>query len=378
MNDREARLTLARLVEPGSWSVHRAVIERGAVAVAQALAAGRSLPGLGRRLVEGAAERAEGWSAVQERERLDAVGARLLVPGDDEWPEDLDWGVHNELGAPPLSLCVRGTGDLAGLTAHAAAVVGARASTPYGEHVGRELGLHLAERGCTVVSGGAYGIDAAAHRGAVLCPTGRSIAVLASGVDVAYPRGNSHLLSEVARCGLLVSEVLPGTHPTRLRFLVRNRLIAALSQGTVVVEAALRSGSLSTAHRAQDLGRHVLAVPGPVTSAMSAGCHELIKAHKAEVVTCAADVLTVISPMGTHLPIERRGEVRLRDDLSTVARQLLDALPVRAGIGEATIARTISLPVLVVQQLLPPLQIAGLIRRDDTGWVLTPLGFSGG
>ena len=150
------------------------------------------------------------------------------------------------------------------------AIVGSRASTAYGEHVAGELGHQLAERGWTVVSGGAFGIDAAAHRGA-LAAEAPTVAVLACGVDRPYPAAHGALLHRIAETGLLVSEWPPGAAPHRHRFLVRNRLIAALTRGTVVVEAAARSGAQATARRARKLGRQVLVVPGPVTSAMSVG-----------------------------------------------------------------------------------------------------------
>jgi DNA processing protein len=379
VNEREARLALARLVEPGTWSVHGAVQCEGAVEVLRALVAGRAPSGVRRELAEAVADRARGWAPGPDRDRLAAVGGRLLVPGDPEWPDGLVWcRVRAELAAPPLALCVRGTGDLGVLATRAVAVVGARTSTAYGAHVTRDLALRLAESDRAVVSGGAYGIDAHAHRGALSSATGPTVAVLASGVDVAYPRGNARLLEDVAGRGLLVSEVPPGTHPTRGRFLVRNRLIAALSLGTVVVEAALRSGSLSTAHRAHDLSRRVMIVPGPVTSVMSQGCHHALRTiDGAVLVEGAADVLELVGQVGEDLPEERRGESRVRDDLSAVAREVLDALPVRGGLGEAAIARAVGVPVLAVQQLLPPLQIHGLIARGDDGWVLTPLGIGG-
>ena len=164
-----------------------------------------------------------------------------------------------------------------------------------------------------------------------------------------------------------------------MRFLVRNRLIAALSRGTVVVEAALRSGSLSTAGRARDLLRPVMAVPGPVTSALSAGCHALLRRAEgdepaAELVTGCREVLAAVSPVGEHDDSAVRGPERARDALPEVVRGVLDALPVRGGAGEATIARDAGVPVLVVQQVLPPLLVAGLVERCETGWRLSPLG----
>jgi DNA processing protein len=192
---------------------------------------------------------------------------------------------------------VRGPWPLAEVVERSVAVVGARAASSYGLHVAQALGAALSERGATVVSGAAYGIDAAAHRGALQAGGAPTLAVLACGVDVAYPRGNDRLIAQIADSGLLVSELPPGSHPTRRRFLVRNRLIAALSLGTVVVEAALRSGSLATLERARLLDRHLMAVPGPVTSAMSAGCHAWLR-DGATCVTDAAQVLDLVGRMG--------------------------------------------------------------------------------
>ena len=179
----------------------------------------------------------------------------------------------------------------------AAMGIGTHLMEAYGEHVAAALGLGLADRGCSVVSGGAYGIDAAAHRGALTSGRAPTIAVLACGVDVAYPRGNDRLLAGIAGRGLLVSEHPPGSSPLRMRFLVRNRLIAGLAAGTVVVEAGLRSGAQRTAADARALGRPVMAVPGPVTSGRSAGCHRMIR-DGAVLVTRVEEVLEEVGRIG--------------------------------------------------------------------------------
>lgn len=223
------------------------------------------------------------------------AGIRLLCPGDPQWPALL-----SALSAPasgagcapgePLALWVRGPGDLAGLCASAVAVAGSRAAGDYGLHVAAEIGCGLAERGRTVVSRAAFGVDAAAHRGA-LAARGPTVAVLACGVDVAYPAAHADLLAQIADTGAVVSEHPPGTTPARGRFLARNRLVAGLSWGTVIVEAGLRGGTLNTARHAREFGRTVMAVPGPVTSATSAGCHRLLRDHReTRLVTCAAEV----------------------------------------------------------------------------------------
>jgi DNA processing protein len=217
-------------------------------------------------------------------------GIRLVCPADPEWPSGLD-----DLGiARPCALWVRGSADLRTSSAKSLSIVGGRAATAYGRHVATEIGTELASRGWAIVSGAAYGIDAAAHAGA-LAVGGITIAVLASGPDVPYPREHRSLLADITAHGAVISEYPPGSRPTRLRFLARNRIIAALGSATVVVEVASRSGSMNTARHATQLARPLMAVPGPVTSPLSAGCHELISRHGAACVARAADILTQVS-----------------------------------------------------------------------------------
>ena len=253
------------------------------------------------------------------------------------------------------------------------AIVGSRASTAYGEHVAGELGCQLAEKRCTVVSGGAYGIDAAAHRGA-LAADGPTVAVLACGVDRVYPAGNGALLNRIADSGLLVSEWPPGAAPHRHRFLVRNRLIAGLTRGTVVVEAAARSGATATAHRAAKLGKRVMVVPGPVTSAMSVGCHELLRGNEggARLVASAAHVLEEIGGLGADLAEPADRPTGPRDGLSDVAVRVLDACPVRIGVTPERLATIAGCDVLDVLRVLPSLELAELIQWTGTGWRVTP------
>jgi DNA processing protein len=226
-----------------------------------------------------------------------------IFPTDAAWPARL-----NDLGADaPKSLWVRGDRDLAKMVEQSVSIVGARAATAYGGHIASELGYNLTGKHYTVISGGAFGIDALAHRGA-LANSGLTVAVLPCGVDIAYPRSHDRLFERIAQEGLLVSEYEPGTNPQPYKFLARNRLIAALSQGTVVVEATLRSGSLNTARQANGIGRSVMAVPGPVTSAMSVGVHSLIREGTATMVTSADDIDALLTQ--THLltmsPAERK------------------------------------------------------------------------
>jgi len=379
--DRLARLALARVVEPGTRAVAAALESVPAAQVWAELRAGRALPGMGPGAVEGVLARARGYDPRRDLDRLHGVGGRLVCPGDEEWPERLTWDVGamgtkevREMAAP-WALMVRGTGRLADAVERSVSLVGARAASPYGVHVASEIAFDLARSGVSVVSGGAYGIDAAAHRGALAAAGAPTVVVLACGPDVVYPRRHEGLFAEVLERGLVVSEVPPGSSATRVRFLVRNRVIAGLTLGTVVVEAAARSGSLSTAARAGEIGRYVMAVPGPVTAVQSEGCHVLLRNARAELVTDARDVLAVVGPMGEHLPLELgRGRTDPRDGLTETERRVLDAVPVRRPAGAASLARTAGVSPLAVAQALPRLISGGLVEQLEDGWRLTGLG----
>lgn len=378
--DRLARVALSRVAEPGTRAVVQALRRRPAAEVWDAVRRGVALDQVGQQALEGIAERAQGYDPRRDLERVLALGGRVVVPGDEEWPEGLDWPLDAMAGAdvrelaPPWALYVRGPHHLAAASQRSVAVVGARAATAYGTHVAAELAFALAEAGVAVVSGGAFGIDAAAHRAALDARGAPTVAVLACGIDVAYPRQHEGLLARVAEQGLLVSELPPGSSVTRVRFLVRNRVIAALARGTVVVEAAHRSGSLSTAARANDLQRVVMAVPGPVTSALSAGCHEWVRTARAALVTSAAEVLELVGGAGEGLLAKPAARTDPRDGLSETVRRVLDAVPVRSPVGVARLARTAGVSALVVQQVLPGLLMAGLVEQVDGAWRLTALG----
>ena len=252
----------------------------------------------------------EMYDAIGEvKERLDRVNPkrvledaesrniRFLIPGDDQWPEqlnDLEYLKRGDSGGVPFGLWTWGHVGLRDAVQNSVAIVGSRAATTYGTDVAQELASELA-RDRAVISGGASGIDAAAHRGA-LVTAGKTVCVLACGADRAYPGAHGHLIDTIVnKGGLVVSEVPPGATPTRTRFLARNRIIAALSAGTVVVEAAVRSGAMNTAGWAQELGRPLMGVPGPVTSATSEGVHQLIRTGAATLVTRAEEVKEVLA-----------------------------------------------------------------------------------
>jgi DNA processing protein len=294
-------------------------------------------------------------------------GARLVVPGDPGWPTQLD-----DLGdSRPHALWLHGEADLRFSCLRSVAVVGSRAATPYGTHVAAEFGAGLGERQWTVISGGAYGVDGAAHRGALAGET-PTVAVLACGTDVAYPSAHHQLFAAVRSQGLLVSECPMGAHPTRPRFLVRNRIIAALSRGTVVIEAAVRSGALNTAGHAIALNRHLAAVPGPVTSENSAGCHRLIRQGAAACVTTPEEMIELVGAMGADLVPEPHGPVLPRDQLDPETRRVLEAMPARAGAGPATIAADAGVDLETVLSCLGGLAAAGYVERGSRGWRLRP------
>jgi DNA processing protein len=298
--------------------------------------------------------------------RLDVwqgLGLRLIGPGEPEWPSQLD-----DLGdGRPLVLWLRGAGDLRFACLRSAAVVGSRAATAYGSLVATELAADLAARSMTVISGGAYGIDACAHRGA-LSVGGSTIAVLAGGLSFGYPKGHGELFAAIGESGVMVSESPPDKAPNRPGFLVRNRLIAALSRGTVVVEAALRSGALNTARHAADLNRPVMAVPGPVTSLQSAGCHELIRDWGATCITSAAQVTELIAPLGESGFAAADGPAVPAEYLDPVTAGVLRCMSGRTGRGEATIATLAGVDLDTAMRCLGLLAASGYVERCEKGW----------
>lgn len=312
----------------------------------------------------------------RDLEHLARLGGTLLVPGDPRWPSALD-----DLGtSAPFCLWVRGEPDLGAVLTSSAAVVGSRAATSYGERVAFDLADGLAAEGVCVVSGGAYGIDAAAHRGAV-ARGGRTLVVLAGGVDRAYPAGNARLLDAVVGAGgALLSEVPPGSLPTRSRFLQRNRLIAAAGRATVVVEAAWRSGAMSTAHHAARLLRPVGAVPGPVTSMASAGCHRLLREGVAVCVTDAAEVRELAGVVGSGVTAvadaarsadERAA--RRRDALDPMSQRVLDALSRRVPTDLDRVASLAGLTVAEARGAVGLLELEGWAARRGDGWVVVSI-----
>ncbi|MFC7327868.1 DNA-processing protein DprA [Marinactinospora rubrisoli] len=367
-DDALARAGLTAVADPGDPVLGRLLDRFGAARVWAALRTDRALPtdtsddGVRRRLHRWR-DRARHVDPDALLAGGDPLHARLVVPGDPEWPGQLD-----ALGERrPYALWVRGAHDLRNACLRSVALVGARAASSYGVHVAGELGCALAERSWVTVSGGAYGIDGAAHRGA-LTGGAATVVVLACGLDIGYPRGHESLFADVAARGTLVTEHPPGVAPTRHGFLVRNRLIAALTPGTVVVEAGTRSGAINTAAHARDLCRVLMAVPGPVTSALSAGCHRLLRDWQAVCVTDAADVIEQVGRIGDDLR-PPSGPVVPPDQLDPTDARILAAVPERPGAsGPAAIASAAGVDLDSALRHLGLLAAAGFVERAPGGW----------
>lgn len=368
--ERVATATLLRIAEPGSPALVTFVRDRGVLAAVEAVRRGAPIGGMD---TDGMRHRLAAASGERDLDRATALGARLVCPGDTEWPallDDLRWVDRDCLG-----LWVRGPFRLADVCERSVAIVGTRVASDYGAYVATELSAGLAERGWTVVSGLAYGIDGVAHRSA-LAAGGPTVAVLACGIDVPYPSGHRSLYERIVVEGLVVTEHPPGAAPQRPRFLIRNRIIAALSSGTVVVEAALRSGARSTATHAGLLNRHLMVVPGPITSATSAGCHQLLRDRpEAVVVTRAEEIVEQCGPMG-ELAAPMSGPATVRDALGPTVGRVFEGVPVQRGSSAASIAATAGVSVEVAVAALAALAAAGLVERIDDRWAMTSAGRS--
>jgi len=364
-----ARAYLSRVAEPPAPALGALITQIGPVRAARVVASGQ----VSDRIAAETGTRRADARAEADLSAIAALGGRLVVPEDDEWPSEAFYGFATPVASAderwraPVALWVRGTARLDDLGERAVAVVGARAATGYGEHVAADFGYGLAESGITVVSGAAYGIDGAAHRGA-LAAEGRTVAVQACGLDRAYPAGHQRLLARVMERGAVVSEYPPGVRPARYRFLVRNRLIAAFGAGTVVVEAGVRSGARRTATAAAALGRIVMAVPGPITSALSVGCHLLVREEQAVLVTRVAEVIEAVGRIGDDLAPALRTPRRPTDGLSPELLAVYEALPARAPRHPEQLTSDSGVPLHRVRAALPLLELQGLVRCGVSGW----------
>ena len=238
---------------------------------------------------------------VRERLKLNSGGevlaeivkadAFILTPEDVDWPQSL-----NDLAAPPIALRIKGQRENLALLENSISIVGTRNPTSYGLRIAGDFGVGVADHEWAVVSGGAIGIDAAAHKGC-LVGEGITVAILGGGFNKNYPATHERLFAEICESGILISEVMPDVPAIPHRFLTRNRLIAGLSKATVVVEAAFRSGSLRTARDAAEIFRPVMAVPGPINAPTSEGCHRLIVERVAELVTSVSEIMELVKPI---------------------------------------------------------------------------------
>ncbi len=364
MDEREARMALCCAVEPASTAVTDAVAADGPIAVFERLR-----------------HRASRWRWAQRARAVDVAAIqrasdrnrlRFVIPGDAEWPASLavlaTCEPVQDMRGMPFGLWVKGDTNLAEVSGRAVAIVGSRAATAYGESVASDLAAGLGAHDVSVISGGAYGIDAAAHAGALtgVAPT---VAVMAGGLDKPYPPGNATLLQRVAGQGLLVSELPPGEHPTRARFLSRNRLIAALCPATIIVEAAWRSGARNTVSWANACGRVVLAVPGPVHSATSTTPHRLIRDAEAVLCTGVSDVLELVGPLG-RAAAARPDQHRALDELSAEELAVYEAIPARGEIDGGEVALRAGLPPGTCLGILDRIGGRGLVEHGDAGWRL--------
>lgn len=386
--ERIARAALTRLLEPGSvlgttavrvWGPERALqiltgVDRPGPDERQELSL--VLAGEGTPLTERTWTKAlQGWTArtaslspERDLESLGRLGGGLLIPGDPGWPRNVE-----DLGpAAPVALWYRGAGGVPRRQS-TLAVVGSRDATAYGQSVTRTLSSGVATRGLTVMSGGAYGIDAMAHRAALAAGTGTPLtaAVMAGGLDRYYPAGHEELLREVSSRGILLSEMPPGASPTRHRFLQRNRLIAAMSGAVLVVEARWRSGAQNTAGHALGLGREVGVVPGPVTSPQSAGCHRLLRESPAVVVTDLEEALALMPDSGPGAvsgTASRAPAARIHDHLTVEELLVYEALPLRSAVPVDRLCAVAGLGPGTVMGTLKRLQRQSLAEQREAGW----------
>jgi DNA processing protein len=372
---RRSRVWLSRAVEPGSLVMHRYLAAVGPMAAVAAIRGG-----------DAPAAVAKLAAARRDEDRVEvdlalaaARGIRLVTPEDDEWP-DLALAPMEAAAArgkpdlaPPQALWVRGPARLDQVTRQAVGMVGSRNATSYGTWAGSDMAQGLARHGWTVVSGGAHGIDTACHRGA-LSAGGVTVVVCAGGLCQPYPSSNVTLFERVAASGLMVSEWPPDAPPQRHRFLIRNRLIAGMSAGTVVVEAGARSGAAVTARCVYDYDLQLMAVPGPIGSTLSVGTHEMIREQRATLVTSVEQVLEVVGAIGEHLLPPPRADSTRRDELSPMAQRVLDGFPARDSASADHISVAAGVDVIDVLRCVGVLELHGFIEPCSGGWRLTYVG----
>lgn len=375
---RRAWAYLSRVAEPPCGPLVALVEEVGPVVAADMVRRREFADGF-EDVADGTVGRAQEDRADADLAHIEHLGGRLVTPDDDEWPEQALRRLAERLPSEdtehedevrelrPVALWVVGRGRLDELLERSVAMVGTRAPSSYGERVTDDFAGDLAAEGFTIVSGGAYGIDGAAHR-AALAAEGPTVAFVAGGLDRPYPAGHAGLFRRIAETGLLVSEYPPGGVPARHRFLNRNRIVGTATGGVVVVEAGFRSGTKNTATWARRRGVPVCAVPGPVTAATSVTCHQLIR-EGAVLVTRSAEVIEEVGRIG-ELALELPVPARPTDGLDGAALRVHGALPAKSGLPVSEIAVIAGLPARAVMGQLALLETKGLVRRDGALWRL--------
>ena len=370
---RQDRLGLSLVVEPGDVRLRNLLLTLEPAEILAAILGRHRL--VDTRIPEAWVERGRDLdrTARVAAARAKAAGLRWVTPGDKEWPaalSDLDHvePVQGVTGAP-VGLWVRGVGHLGEMCEQCVAIVGARDCTTYGAECASDLAADCADAGWTVISGAAYGIDGCAHRGAFLM-NALTAGVLACGADLDYPKSHAALITRIAEGGVVISEQAPGEKPLKNRFLSRNRLIAAMTQGTVVVEARERSGSLNTLNWADQLGRTTMALPGPVTSGQSAGAHAAIRGGKAVLVTSGREIIAEMSGLGAATEEQTSLPLTEFDRLPPAARSTLDGLEWSTSRTVSEIASTVRLSTREVRAALDLLERRALVIRAGAEWML--------
>ena len=371
-NDEELRAWayLAAVAEPPCAPLIALVEDVGAIEAAQAVRT-RSVPPRHRKVLVPTEARAGYDSVDMDLETCERIGARLITRDDPDWPAwqllALDQAETALRGGGPLALWARGPLTCAEATEPSLALVGSRAASSYGDYVAGQMAGGLADAGWSVISGGAYGIDGAAHRGA-LAAGGKTVAVLACGIDRDYPTGHAQLLREIGERGLILTEYPPGSTAAKHRFLTRNRLVSALASGVIVVEAGRRSGAANTAAWATRIGRPLGAVPGAVTSATSVGANSMIADGVATLIADANSAMALVAPDGHDTKPAARS--RRTDALPDEHRRVLEALPARGGSTVDEIAFISGIRIDAVLTALGSLELAGLVDGSAGTWQL--------
>ena len=362
----DAYLTLAHWCEPTDPVVVASLEKWDALQVVEQIKRGV----IKNRIRPETAHKIANFSVSRERDYAHSIGANIVTRGDIGWPTQLE----KLNGDEPWALWSLGSANFRLLSARSLSIVGTRACTTYGSGIARSWAAEFATEGLTVISGGAIGIDVAAHQGAldVEAPT---ICILAGGVESRYPRANEAVFGKILESGAIVSESPPREAPRRQRFLSRNRLIAGLSEASLIVEAANRSGTETTARRAHEMNRLVMGVPGSVHSPASEGVHELIRSGTALLVHSPGEVLELMSARSANQEPLLESETRLTDkqdrDWRSLSQRELDvweSMPVRGAILVEDLVEASGHSMSSVIGALSELELTGRVAKDGFFW----------